>query len=197
MLNKQGKLILSGRAVWPALKEPDAKFEKKIYKVSVSMPAEDAAPVVEFLNSIYETEYTKMCDVKKKKTLRRYDGRPWSDETSRDGELTGNILFNCKCAADNKDGSPRPRPVIVDSKGQPMQEDVGTGSDIKVAVDPYVWFTDALGAGIRLTLRGVQVLKLNQGSSGTSESCGFTAVEGFETAAAAMADTGETTTGDF
>ena len=113
---------------------------------------------------------------------------PWSAETDRDGEETGNILFNCKAPAETVDGRPRTRPGHFDSSGKAMDETIGGGSTIKVSIEPYVWFVDALGAGLRLTLRGVQVLELRHGGrANTAESCGFETEEGFETAAAAMA----------
>lgn len=188
MLNKKGNLILGGRAVWPALTEPDEFKGKKNWKTGVSMSGEKAAPIIEFLKSFFEDGYQAICSEKNKKSVRKYEGMPWSDETDRDGELTGNILFNCKAPAETKDGSPRTRPGLFDASGCAMAEVIGGGSTIKVAVEPYVWFNDALGAGLRLTLRGVQVIELRQGGSGpsTSESCGFGVEEGFVTTAAAL-----------
>ena len=188
MLNEQGKLIVSGRAVWPALNEPDEFKGKKTYKVAVAVPSEKAAPIIAFLESHFEEGYEELCKMKKKKSLRKYSGMPWSEETDRDGEETGNILFNCKVPAETKDGRPRPRPGLFDASGKAMDEAIGGGSSINVSIEPYVWFNDSLGAGLRLTLRGVQVLELRHGGgASTASSCGFESVEGFETAAAAMA----------
>lgn len=192
MLNKHGKMILSGRAVWPSLNEPDEYKGKKTYKVAVAMTSEEAAPLIAFLESHFEEGYQDLCKEKKKKSLRKYSGMPWSNETDRDDEETGNILFNCKAPAETKDGSPRPRPGLFDATGKAMDETIGGGSTIKVAIEPYVWFNESLGAGLRLTLRGVQVLELRHGGGvSTAESCGFEVEEGFETAAAALATTND------
>jgi hypothetical protein len=193
MLNKEGKLILSGRAVWPALNEPDEYKGKKNYKVSISMSAEKAAPIIDFLKKTFAEGYKELCSEKNKKNLRKWPTPPWSNETNRDDEETGNVLFNCKSPAEYKDGRLKPRPLLCDARGAPMSEEIGGGSLLNVAVAPYVWYNDSLGAGLRLTLTGVQVLDLKHGGrENTMNSCGFEAQEGFETTSAMLADASPT-----
>jgi len=175
--------------VWPHLNEPDTfHSDEGTYQTGVSVPATMAQPLIDILTKVFEDGYKDLCQEKKKASLKKYPGMPWDDEHDKEGAPTGNIIFKTKVAAKTRKGSDQ-RPLLCDAKSQPMSEDIGGGSLINVCVDPYVWFNPSLGAGLRLTLRGVQVLELHHGGSRSAAGCGFEVEEGFETTAAAMAST--------
>jgi hypothetical protein len=66
---------------------------------------------------------------------------------------------------------------IFDAKGNPMKEDIGWGSKVRVAfvLSPY----DQAGhVGVTRYIAGIQVVDLKQQGS-SAEACGFTPVEGY------------------
>jgi len=65
-----------GKAVYPHLIEPDTKFDPEgVYKVDLSIPADEAAPLVEQLEAIRDEYVEKTLDEaegKKKAALKKY-----------------------------------------------------------------------------------------------------------------------------
>jgi hypothetical protein len=175
-----------GTAVFPHLNSPDTKFDDNgIYATSLSLSPEDAEPLIAALEKMYDTEYKKFCQDKKKAALKQSD-KPWSEEVDKDsGEPTGNYIFKFKMKAKTKTGVEM-RPVLFDSKCQPLAENIGGGSKMKVAFEPSCWFVPALGVGISLRLKGVQVVELKEWGGRSAESLGFGEEEGFESASATL-----------
>ena len=181
------RMIIDGKAVWPHLNEPDTfHSDDGTYQTGVSLPITEAQPLIDKFTKFFDEGYKALCDERKKASLKKYPGMPWVEETDQDDKPTGNIIFKTKIPAKTAKGTEQ-RPILVDSKGQPMTEVIGGGSKIKASVAPYVWFNSSLGAGLRLTLRGVQVLELQQGRASSASDCGFDVEEGFETTSAALA----------
>jgi hypothetical protein len=185
-----------GTAVYPHLNEPDTKFEDDgVYTTQLRLTAEEAEPVIEKLESMYETEYDKFCKEKKKPKLKQAD-RPWSEEYDDEGNETGHYLFRFKMKAKTRKGAEL-RPVLFDSKCQPLSENIGGGSKMKVSFEPHCWLVPALGVGISLRLRGVQVLELIEYGGASAKSLGFGEEDGFESTAASLSATEETETADY
>ena len=176
-----------GTAVYPHLSQPDTKFnEDGEYHTKLRIPMKDASELLETLESLYETEYKKICKEKKKQKLKRFDF-PWTEELDDEGNETGNVLLKLKMKAKTKEGQ-NIRPLIVDSKREPMAEMIGSGSQLKVAFNPWCWFVPMLGVGMTLRIQGVQVLDLVEYSSGRSGKDLFEDEDGFETVAGALED---------
>ena len=183
------RILITGRAKWPKLNEPDAfkPGDTPYYKVDLILTPEEAKPIIAQLEEAYEAGYQYHLNKEGKARLKKSSTRPWFEEEEKDGSLTGQMIFRCKARGENRDGC-KLSLLVVDSATKPMTEQVGGGSLLRVAGDPYVWFVGAHGVGISLQMAGVQVLELHGGASPrTAEGCGFTAEEGFETASAAMA----------
>tara|TARA_B100000749_G_C18311951_1_gene417149 strand:- start:32 stop:622 length:591 start_codon:yes stop_codon:yes gene_type:complete len=169
-----------GKAVYPHLNKADDVYDEDgIFSTKLAISSEDAGKLVEKLEEFAEESYKTQCKEQKKPKLKRFT-HPWEDEYDKDGQATGNILFKFKMRAKTKQGIEL-RPVLVDSKMKPIKDLVGSGSKIKVAFEARGWFVPALGAGVTLRLRGVQVLELIEYSAGTSAtSLGFKEEDGFE-----------------
>ena len=172
-----------GLAVFPHLNEPDTKFnEDGVYQTQLQLDAEAGEKLIAVLEKIRDDAYKAECKEKKKPKLKKAD-LPFTEEVDEEGELTGNILFRFKMPAKTKRGLEQ-RPVLVDSKVQPMTENIGSGSQLLIEFEPYTWFVPALGVGMTLRLRGVQVLELVEYKG--SGHCSFESAEGFETASASL-----------
>ena len=82
-----------GIAVYPRLKTPDTKFDELgAYKADISIPAAEAAPLVEQLMDIWKSHVGK--------AAKKSDNPMFSLETDDSGEETGNVIF--KMRAKNK-----------------------------------------------------------------------------------------------
>ena len=174
-----------GTAVYPHLNEPDTKFEEDgIYSTTLKIEADVAESMIEKLETLYIAEYEKFCKEKKKPKLKQAD-RPWTEEYDDEGNETGNYLFRFKMKAKTRKGIEL-RPVLFDSKCQPLHENIGGGSKMKVSYEPTCWLVPSLGVGISLRLRGVQVLELVEYGGASASSLGFGEEEGFETASASF-----------
>ena len=190
-----------GRAVYPHLNEPDTEFDKEgNYSTKLAIATEHVGELLEQLEEFAEASYKEQCKEQKKPKLKRHDN-PWDEEFDRDGQATGNMLFKFKMRAKTRQGSDL-RPVIVDAKKNPMNDQIGSGSKMRVAFEARSWFVPSLGAGVSLRLRGVQVIDLVEWSAGASaSSLGFGEESGFETSGevrpSTVVKTEETVDADF
>jgi hypothetical protein len=131
-------------------------------------------------------------------------------------EETGEIAFKFTMKASGKyrDGHAKAgqrwqrRPMIFDAKGKPMDKAPniwgGTVGRIRFEVSPY--FIPGTGAaGLKLSLMGVQVIKLVSNGAQTADEMGFEEEDGYEyeapatidTLASAEGDTDDADTGNF
>ena len=170
-----------GRAVYPHLNEPDTEFDKEgNYSTKLAIDTKHVGELLEKLEAFSEESYKEQCKEQRKPKLKRHDN-PWDEEFDRDGQATGNMLFKFKMRAKTRQGSDL-RPVLVDAKKNPMNDQIGSGSKMRVAFEARSWFVPSLGAGVSLRLRGVQVIDLVEYRAGTSaSSLGFDEESGFET----------------
>ena len=173
-----------GTAVWPKLNEPDKTFEPKgVFSIEVRLSAEDSAPMIEELTKILDDYYAEA--VKKEKNKLKRSDLPWKAVVNDAGTETGEFSFRFKMTAriDTEDGKTiEQRPVLFDAKMRPMTDRVGGGSIVRVGFEPHAWFVPALGVGMSLRLKAVQVIELRQFAPRTGKDFGFSEEEGFETA---------------
>jgi len=171
-----------GIAIYPHLNEPDTKFDDiGVYQLQLRLGPEEGQELIDKIENIRDQAYKDECKKAKKPKLKKAD-LPFTEEYDDDSNPTGNWLFRIKLKAQTGRGLAQ-RPTLVDAKAQPMTEAIGSGSEVNVDFDPRPWFVAALGVGVTLRLRGVQVLDLKEyGGSSVS----FQAMEGFESASASM-----------
>lgn len=186
---KKGKkdkveLKIRGSFVYPRINEPDTKFKDAgEYSVKVAKPAAESKRLIADLEKLYAEGYKELCAREGKSKLKMATTRPWTNEVDRETEEeTGRILFNCKAAASGKSKKTgkmwKFTLPVVDSKIKPVTKNVWGGSEGYVLVEPYVWYTAALGCGISLRLNSVQVLELVTGKG--ADLSGFSEEEGYE-----------------
>jgi len=165
-----------GVAVFPRLNAPDYKFTPEgKYSLKLRLPKDEAEAFLAKYQSIADEGFAKvLAETKGKKDKKgkpidpQNDGLPFSIETIKEtGEETGNILISFGMKAKFKDKITKEekalKPVIVDSKGNATNVQVGGGSVLKVAFKPSFYYNDATQkAGVTFYLVGVQVVKLVQ-----------------------------------
>jgi hypothetical protein len=188
-----------GRAGFCALSRPSTKFKPDgEYSAQVLLPeGPETAAFIADLEARYEGAYgahlaaaQSELDAKAAKagkearhleSIKRADKpyrRPVDPDT--DEPLPGWVV-TARLGAVVRDGKDGPvlytrKPVIVDSKNQPVLQPVGSGSLIRMQFTAGAFFTAAVGSGLSLRLVGVQVKELAAMGVGRAE---FDETDGF------------------
>lgn len=199
---KNYKLSPKGTAKWPHLTEPDYTYKdegefnvKLVFDPESDECKELVAAVDELMEEAKaqakESEIKKSKGKKKNPKIKmanppyRNEVRKEEDEDGDEIEVeTGMIEFNFKATASGvskKTGKAWERKIaLFDAMGTPLPEDteVWGGSLIRISYDPYLWYTKALGAGVKLTIGAVQVIELRKGAARSADDFGFGQEEG-------------------
>jgi len=166
-----------GVAMYPKLNRADTKFnEDGVYSTKLLVSKEEATSFVQSVKQLLKEYYEETCKQQKKNKLKLAD-YPWKE--NEDGDKL-EINFKLPAKVKTKNGEIiEMRPALFDSKGTPCDKLIGGGSTIKIGCEASPWFVPALGVGVTLRLRAVQVIDLKEPSSGGSsfESFGFSSEE--------------------
>jgi hypothetical protein len=163
-----------GIAQYPHLNTPDKKYkEEGEYKVNLEMSNEEAEPFIKQMDAIFSEFVAEKKRELKKDKLKLHDA-PWLEN---DGQTM--LKLRVKAVGKSKTGEMFSRqPKLFNAAGEPITDNIGGGSKLKVAVVPYCWYTASLGAGITLQPKAVQVLDLvTWGDGGSASAYGFDVVE--------------------
>ena len=176
MSDIQTKVSVAGEAIYPHLMKPDVRFnELGEYKVTLKLDKQDASEMVKDIDQAIEDSLAKAQKDNKGKTVKSAP-KPYKEES-------GNVFFKFKMKASgvNKKTQEKftQRPQLLDSKKNPIapSTSIWGGSIMKIAYEPFPYFTPMLGAGVSLRLKAVQVIKLVEGKSNNL----FKAEDRFET----------------
>ena len=176
MSDNNTKVSVAGEAIYPHLMKPDVRFnELGEYKVTLKLDKQDASQMVKELDQAIEDSLAKAQKDNKGKTVKSAP-KPYKEES-------GNVFFKFKMKASgvNKKTQEKftQRPQLLDSKKNPISPSTSIwgGSIMKIAYEPFPYFTPMLGAGVSARLKAVQVLKLVEGQSQNI----FKEEDGFET----------------
>lgn len=177
----QNMVTPPGVAVYPHLTTPDTKFDANgVYKVSLSLTEEEAAPFIEKVEEVQE-EATGMIPPGKRQ---KFSEPPYYDEMDDQGQPTGRVIFKFKMKAkvNTKDGRTlEMSPKLFDSEGTLMTdvESIWGGSVLRISADMVPFYVAAVGAGVSLRLKAVQIIDLKTGGGAGAESYGFEATKGY------------------
>lgn len=143
-------------------------------------------PVVEEARAAAEAEFAKL-PVGTRKKIGSITENPVFNELydKETEEPTGNgyFRFSMKASGKNAKGEKWERkPTIFDAKGKPVTlKTIWGGSQGKVSFEAVPYFVAGSGAfGVKLYLRAVQVIELNQGGSRSASDFGFGSEDGFD-----------------
>lgn len=179
-----------GRAVWPKLTAPDFRFDPDgVYSVQLALEGEVAETLIAEIDAAMERSFEAAKKELAKKPRAKKPKRasaPYQEEVDYfTQKLTGATLFHFKRKAKGKTKDGKEFEVtipIFDAKKKRLTDvpSIGMGSTIRVSYVLREWYVPALGAGVSLQLRGVQLLELVQWQGATAESLGFDEEEGWE-----------------
>lgn len=156
-----------GTAVYPHVNKPDTKYNAAgEYNCKLKLDESDALVLKEQLETIYEEGYQDECRRRRKQSLRKAPRLPLYQDDD------GDWLLIAKQKAKVRDFEFTV--PLFDSAGKPTDVNVGSGSRLKLAIEPFPYYTDSAGYGLTLRLRGVQVIEVKEYASSSP----FEAVEG-------------------
>lgn len=192
-----------GRAAYCALSRPSDKFKADgEYSARILLDdGPETQALIAQLDNLYEAAYqTNLAEVQKDKPkvqeIKRAD-KPYRRQEDPDtGEQLPGFQLNGRVGAivrgkKGADGQPGPklydrRPQVVDAKKQPVRQEIGSGSIIRLSLDANPFYTAALGSGLSMRLIGVQVKELVPVGM---RDAGFGETDGFESKASDPVET--------
>lgn len=158
----------SGKAMWCKIDKPDTKFKKEgEYSVQLRLDGPDAQSLKSMIDGFMEESKTQAVAKDPKFANKGFAKPPYFVAKDKDGTTTGETEFRFKQIAsvfsERTNKNHQFHVDLFDSKKNmiaPEHTLIGNGSIIKVAFEPHLWATHALGIGVSLRLKGVQILEL-------------------------------------
>jgi hypothetical protein len=162
---------------YPKLIEPETKFTPEgHYKVTAVIPAEDAGPLADQLDTLFEAHKASLKAQAPGQKFKAVD--PSFGYEDIDGKPCFTISVKMKAKGVDRDGrSWSAVPALFDASGAPVKDrealrGMWSGTTGRVSFEACPFYQPALGAGITLRLKAVQILKLVE-SGGSADSFGF------------------------
>ena len=176
-----------GIAVWPRLTEPDTKFDSAgVYSTKLHVTEKDFKPFEDKVRELYEAYHANV----EKETGKKHgasEGYPCRITKEGDYEIYAKQV--AKKLTDK--GLLEFSVALFDSAGKKIKDkpNVGSGSILKLSVEPVCWSMNQKGAGlvtgVSLRLKAAQIIELKEFGSGgdfgfSAEGIGYVS-ETFET----------------
>lgn len=175
-----------GVANYPHISKPDEgrEYSDGKYKVNLCLSPEDAQPIIEQINAVLLEGIKSIKNKEPNKKIKQAP-LPYSNETVKDddGNLveTGNVIIKFKS---------KYKPQVFDcNNNEIFDHNIWGGSVIKVGGE-LAFYSSAIGCGITIRLKAVQLIEYVQGGSG-ADSFGFAKEDGFTSESDEAADTQE------
>jgi hypothetical protein len=162
---------------YPKLIEPETKFSPEgHYKVTAVIPADEADYMSAQLDTLYEAHKASLKAQAPGQKFKAVD--PSFGYEDIDGKPCFTISVKMKAKGMDRDGrSWSAVPALFDATGAPVKDrdalrGMWSGTTGRVSFEACPFYQPALGAGITLRLKAVQILNLVE-SGGSADSFGF------------------------
>lgn len=190
-----------GTFIYPHLIEPDTKFVKPDgeYHTKFALvdgDADTSAFVAQLERLLAAHIEENPDDLKPAQLKQANEAAFYEQELDDEGEETGRLIFKFKLKAkiETKSKSWTQAPRLFDSNAQPItgSPSIWTGSEGKVNAEVYPYYMSTTKSfGLSLRCKGVQILKLVEGSGGPdAATMGFGAEDDGYVATAEAAEEG-------
>lgn len=167
-----------GKAVYPKLVEPDTKFDENgVFSCKLILSEEDYNTFNKQVSEWFDLEYKRHCEEAGGKKLERHDSPPLRKNDEGDFEL----YAKQSARRETSKGVLNFDVALFDSTGKKINDppNIGSGSKLRLAVEPHSWNSPMMGFGYTLRLRAAQVIELVEYSAGGNGSAyGFGSEEG-------------------
>ena len=168
-----------GKALYPYLSKADVKFKAEgEFKVDLEVGGQEADELKKLINSWSDMSVKQAQEKTGKKSVKKTSSLPYKETED------GKTIFKFKMKASGTNGKTgdtfKQRPALFDNELKPISPDITIwgGSILRVSYQPFPWYTPALGAGVSLRLKSVQVKDLVEGGGQSAEANGFDKVHG-------------------
>ena len=169
---------------YPKLIEPETKFNPEgVYKATAVIDSAEAAALADALDDLLTRHKASLKQQDPSKKDWKLADLPYGYEEV-DGKPCFVIKTKMKAKGIDRDGRAwSSAPALFDSKGQPVRDreslkGMWSGTVAKVNFEACPFYQAALGAGITLRLKAVQIIDLVEGG-GSAESFGFGEEDGW------------------
>jgi len=173
---------------YPKLIEPETKFNPEgDYKVAAVIPAADAAPLADQLDALFEAHKASLKSQAPGQKFKAVDPSYGYEEVN--GEPVFVISAKMRAKGVSRDGRAwTSAPALFDASGAPVKDrdalrGMWSGTTGRVSFEACPFYNPALGAGITLRLKAVQIIDLVE-SGGSADSFGFQEEAGWSTSEA-------------
>lgn len=179
------------RFVFPKLVEPDTQFDPAgHYKVLGALEGDTGYEISAQLDALLNNHKASLKAQAPTQSFKLAD-LPFGFEEV-DGKPCFVVKTKMKASGMERDGRRwTAAPALFDAKGQPIRDretlrNMWSGTTGRISFDACPFYNAAIGAGITLRLRAVQVINLIE-SGGSAEAFGFGEEDGYVTGDAAAA----------
>ena len=162
---------------YPKLIEPETKFSPEgHYKVTAIIPAEEAGPMADQLDALFEAHKASLKAQAPSQKFKAVDPSFGYEEI--DGKPCFTVSVKMKAKGMDRDGRAwTASPAMFDASGAPVKHreslrSMWSGTTGRVSFEACPFFQPAIGAGITLRLKAVQIIDLVE-SGGSADSYGF------------------------
>ena len=162
---------------YPKLIEPETKFSPEgHYKVTAIIPAEEAGPMADQLDALFEAHKASLKAQAPSQKFKAVDPSFGYEEI--DGKPCFTVSVKMKAKGMDRDGRAwTASPALFDASGAPVKHreslrSMWSGTTGRVSFEACPFFRPAIGAGITLRLKAVQIIDLVE-SGGSADSYGF------------------------
>lgn len=184
MARRKKQLIVTPRGVliYPHLNSPDYEFDDAgVYQTKLRLTGTDAEKFKAFCEDQQKQAAAEAKEEGKFKGKGKVPLAPLPFTEDDDGNLIFN--FKMKASGTTRNGEQFTRsPKLFDAAGKPCNDArVGGGTVARVSFEPYRYYAKMVGgAGVSLRLEAVQIIELQEWSSGrNAEGYGFEQEDGF------------------
>ena len=156
-----------GTALYPKLNTPDTKFNADgVYSVKLILEKDDYETMEAAIKPWFEKEYERLVKESGKPKLPRSLKLPMKLNDDNQYEVFAKQVAQ----RETSKGLLTFGVALFDSAGKKMNNppNIGSGSKMRVGVEPLAWFSPLIGVGYTLRLKAVQVIELTEyaGDSG-------------------------------
>jgi len=165
-----------GTAMYPKLVTPDTKFNADgVYSCKLILSKDDFEKLEATINPWFEKEYERLVKESGKKKLDRSQKLPLKLNDDNEYEVFAKQVAQ----RETSKGSIQFQVALFDSTGKKLNNppNIGSGSKIRLGVEPAAWFSPMMGVGYTLRLKAAQVIELKEYEGGAG-GFSFDATEG-------------------
>lgn len=166
-----------GEARWPRLNQPDTKFDENgVYSCKLILSEDDWQQFNSKIEQWLDKEYARFCKELGKKTLRKANSIPVRINDEGEHEVYAKQVAQ----KETSKGTLTFSVALFDSQGKKLNDapNIGSGSRLRLGVEPTAWFVPSLGFGYTLRLKAAQVIDLVEFNPGGAEAFAFDSEDG-------------------